>query len=76
MEHAKTPEPTTAAFDTWRAANALIQHYGAQAWLISARRADTLLSEGDINGRRAWMAVHKAVGELLRSTLARGERRH
>jgi hypothetical protein len=60
--------------DVWRAANTLIEHYGLEAWFISARRADALLSQGDMEGRRTWMAIHRAVEELLRTTRAAGER--
>ncbi|MGE5538064.1 MAG: hypothetical protein ACM30I_05570 [Gemmatimonas sp.] len=67
---------TVQDIDVWRAANTLIEHYGAQAWFIAAQRADALLSQGDLRGRRAWMAIHRAVEELLRTTLGQHEWKH
>jgi hypothetical protein len=72
----ETPRAETVPQDTWRAANTLVEHHGAQAWFISAQRADALLSQGDMKGRRAWMAIHRAVEELLRTTKRAGERAH
>jgi hypothetical protein len=60
--------------DVWRAANTLLEQYGLEAWFISARRADAMLSQGDMDGRRTWMAIHRAVVEMLRTQRKAGER--
>lgn len=70
-------EPRRVAdIDIWRAANTLIEQYGEQAWFVSAQRADALLSRGDMDGRRVWMAVHRAVEELLRTSRSPADRMH
>jgi len=64
----------TSDLDIYRAANLLIQQYGAnEAPLIAAKRADALLSLGEMDGQRAWKAVVAALEELTRSTRAPGE---
>jgi hypothetical protein len=42
-----------------------VTQYGADAWLIAARRADALLELGDMDGG-VWRRVLKAVEELQR----------
>jgi hypothetical protein len=57
----------TAKLDIYRAANILVKEYGAeQAPLMAAKRADTLLDLGDIDGQRVWKEVLRAVRELIR----------
>jgi hypothetical protein len=69
------PSSTTSDLDIYRTANLLIQQYGIEdAPLIAARRADALLSLGEINGQRVWKAVAAALEELTRSRPAPGER--
>jgi hypothetical protein len=63
-----------AEFDVWRAANHLIRAHGADAALVAAQQADALLDAGDIEGRRKFIAVVKAIGELVRDKLHEGER--
>jgi hypothetical protein len=76
MNNRKSLRPAVPDLEAWRSANTLVDRYGAQAWLISARQADAFLSQGDMKGRRAWMAVHQAIAELLRTSMTAGEHRH
>jgi hypothetical protein len=56
----------TAEIDIYRTANILVKEYGTeQAPLMAAKRADALLSLGDIDGQRVWKAVLRAVQELI-----------
>ena len=48
--------------DVWRSAAILTKEYGFdEGELISARRADTLLDQGDVDGFHVWLAIQKAV---------------
>jgi hypothetical protein len=60
--------------DVWRAANVLIREHGADAALIAAQRGDALLKEGDVEGQRVFVAIVKAISELVRLTPNEGER--
>jgi hypothetical protein len=40
--------------DIWRAANLMLKRYGADAEIESARRADELAAEGDLDGAAVW----------------------
>jgi hypothetical protein len=52
----------TDGLDIYRAANILVEEYGAeQAPLMAAMRADALLDLGDVDGHRVWKAVLRAV---------------
>jgi hypothetical protein len=65
----------TSTVDIYRAANILVKEYGAvQAPLMAARRADTMLELGDVNGLVTWKAILRAVRELLRTRRRPDER--
>jgi hypothetical protein len=63
-----------AQVDIWRAANALVKQHGEDAAIIAAQRADALLAEGDIEGRRVFKEIVKAINELQRVKAGEGER--
>ena len=50
--------------DIWRAAQALIENYGAEAELTACQRADRAIDQGDPEGERVWKAVLAAVKDL------------
>jgi hypothetical protein len=50
--------------DVWRCANELIKQYGDQADIEATTRADALLAEGDLEGRRVWLRMLKAIDGL------------
>ena len=51
--------------EIYRAANQLVKRYGPDAEFHAAERADAMLEACDIEGRRVWMQILKAVDELL-----------
>jgi len=59
--------------DIWRAVNLLAKHYGADAALAAARRAEELLATGDVNGFAVWKRILEAAAELSRSKPTTGE---
>lgn len=63
-----------AETDVWRAANALIRKYGPDAAIIAAQQADALLDAGDVAGRHKFIAIVRAIGELVRDKPREGER--
>ncbi len=44
----------------------LIDHHGEDAGIEAAMRADAMLEKGDLDGKRAWLRIMKAVDELQR----------
>lgn len=60
--------------DIWRAANLMIKRYGEFADIEAARRAGAMLAKGDMDGRRAWLDILKAIEELR--GLQPGETKH
>ena len=50
--------------DIWRAANLLIRQHGADAEIVSARRADEMLERGDREGQLVWLRIRQAIVEL------------
>ena len=60
--------------DIWRAVNQLRKHYGTDAALAAAQRAEELLAAGDVNGFTVWKRILEAAAELARATPAEGER--
>jgi hypothetical protein len=65
----------TADVDIWRTAKLLIDQYDDDAPIRAAQRADAQLSKGDMEGRRVWLRVLKAIEELEDVT-GRGKSRH
>jgi hypothetical protein len=65
----------TPALDIYRAANVLVQRYGAeQAALMAAQRIDALLELGDVDGQVVWKGILHAVQELTRAARKPDER--
>lgn len=55
----------TDEIDIYRTANLLVKQHGEmEAAIHAAQRADELLDAGDMQGRRVWLKVLKAVREL------------
>ena len=50
--------------DIWRAANLLIQRYGADAEIEAAKRADQMLERGDLDGHAVWKQIMRAIVAL------------
>jgi hypothetical protein len=63
-----------ADLDIWRVAALLMKRHGDDAVLFASRRIDELLAEGDLEGRAIWYRILEAMTELIRTTLAEGER--
>ncbi len=62
--------------DIWRTANLLIERHGSDALLIAALRADTMLANGDVDGQIVWKRIVRAVEELGRRALEKGQHVH
>jgi hypothetical protein len=63
------------ALDIYRAANVLVQQYGAEdAALMAAKRVDALLALGDVDGQLVWQGVLRAVRDLARTDRTADER--
>ena len=43
----------------------LVKRHGQDATIHAAMQADAMLEKGDLDGKRAWMRIIKAVEELL-----------
>ena len=50
--------------DIWRDGNLLIREHGAEAEVVSARRADEMLERGDRDGQPVWLRIRWAIIEL------------
>ena len=50
--------------DIWRAANLLIREHGAEAEVVSARRADEMLEGGDRDGQLVLPRIKWAIVQL------------
>ena len=50
--------------DIWRAANLVIREHGADAEVVSARRADAMLERGDHDGQLVWLRIRQAIIKL------------
>ena len=55
----------TSDLDVFRAAQSLIERHGEEAPIQAAMRADTLLDQGDMDGKAVWLRILNAVDELL-----------
>ncbi len=62
--------------DIYRSAKLLIDQHGEDAGLEAAMRADAMLAKGDLDGKRAWLRIMKAVDELQRTERQSGEPAH
>ena len=56
----------TSDLDIFRTANVLVKHYGEDADLEAAQRADKMLEKGSVDGQRVWKRVLKAIKEIQR----------
>ena len=63
----------TSDLDVYRTANVLVKHYGEDAALEAAQRADAMLERGCLDGQRVWKRVLAAVKEIQRQELREGE---
>ncbi len=63
----------TSDLDIYRTANVLVKHYGKDAALEAAQRADAMLEKGCLDGQRLWKRVLKAVKEIQRKEPREGE---
>ncbi len=50
--------------DIWRHGNLLIREHGAEAEVVSARRADEMLERGDRDGQLVWLRIRRVIVEL------------
>jgi len=53
----------TSDLDIYRTANVLVKHYGEDAALEAAQRADAMLEKGSVDGQRVWKRVMAAEAE-------------
>ena len=63
----------TSDLDIYRTASVLVKHYGEDAVLEAAQRADAMLEKGAIDGQRVWKRVLAAVKEIQRQEPREGE---
>jgi hypothetical protein len=56
----------TSDLDIYRTANVLVKHYGEDAAIEAAQRADAMLEKGSLDGQRVWRRVLAAVKEIQR----------
>jgi len=76
------PRPRTNCHETamlsepeiWRAAQGVINRYGAQAPAVAAKCAHRLFMDNDLDGAAAWRRVLRAIEELQRMRPKVGER--
>ena len=54
--------------DIRRVANLMLKHYGNEADIESAIRAEELSETGDHNGAAVWLCVIDAIAQLLNTT--------
>ena len=59
--------------DIYRTANVLVKHYGDDAALEAAQRADIMLEKGAIDGQRVWKRCRVAIKEIQREVPEEGE---
>lgn len=50
--------------EIWACANHILIHHSEGAALYAAQRADALLAQGDMEGRRTWLRILKCIGAL------------
>ncbi len=63
----------TSDLDIYRTANVLVKHYGEDAILEAAQRADAMLEKGCLDGQRVWKRALAAVKEIQRQEPQEGE---
>ncbi len=63
----------TSDLDIYRTASVLVKHYGKDAALEAAQRADAMLEKGSLDGQRVGKRVLAAVKEIQRQEPREGE---
>ena len=66
----------TTDLDVFRSAKVLVNKHGTGAVLEAATRAQTMLNNGDLDGRWLWLRVMRAVEVLLQTRPGDGEKVH
>jgi hypothetical protein len=66
----------TSDINIYRSAYELIIQHGDEAPIHAAIRADEMLEAGDMDGKRVWLRIMKAVDELLAKERPTGEALH
>ncbi len=66
----------TSDLDIYRSAKLLIDQHGEDAATEAAMRADKMLAADDMDGKRVWVRIMKAVEELQRTEPGPRERAH
>jgi len=51
-------------WELWACARQQIEHYGDEAAVAAAMRADALLADGDLDGQRTWLAILQRIDGL------------
>lgn len=51
-------------WELWACARQQIAHYGDEAAIAAAMRADALLTDGDLDGQRTWLAILQRIDQL------------
>ena len=54
--------------DIWRVANLMLNRYGDEATMESAKRADELAADGDLASVAVWLRVIDAIKQLAITT--------
>ncbi len=66
----------TSDLDTYRSAQALVNHHREDAPTHAAMRADAMLEKGDLDGFSVWKRILRAVAELQGTEPKSGEAVH
>ncbi len=72
----QTSELNVSNIDIFRSAISLIDQHGEDATTHAAMQADAMLAKGDMDGKRAWLRILRAIKELQRTEPGPGERAH
>ena len=62
--------------DTWRTAQVMVKRYGEGAATEAAMCADEFLDQGNLDGKRLWIRIMRAIEELQRERSRDGEAVH
>ena len=66
----------TSDLDVYRSAWLMVQQHGDDTAIQAAMRANALLDQGDMEGRRVWFRIKEAIGELQRREAPASAVRH
>lgn len=70
------PREMTSDLDIYRTANEHIKHFGENAAIHAAMKADEMLLMADFDGHAVWIRVMKAVDELLCESVSENTKVH